>query len=135
MIEIKDNQLLISFPEVHPDATATIEFQRTLRIPDDNQSYSLPPGLGVFPLHHVDDFQNNLPERWSHHGGIFFPMFQAEAMWINFEGNYPMAIKIAAGKINAVSGEPWNNDLHDIPQDILYYPINNGSMATMFPKT
>jgi len=98
MIEIKDNKLVVSFPDVHPAAKGTIEFQRTLRIPDDNRSYDLPPGLGKFPLKHVDDYTSKLPERWIHHGGIFFPMYQAEAMWINFSGDYPMAIKVAAGK-------------------------------------
>lgn len=117
MIEIRDNRLVVSFPEVHPDAKGTIEFQRTLRIPDDNRPYSLPPGFRRFPLNHVDDFKNKLPERWGHHGGIFFPMYQAEAMWINFSGDYPMAIKVAAGKINAVTGNAWNNDLHQNPQD------------------
>ena len=27
-----------------------IDFQRTLRLPDDGQTYPLPPGLGAFPL-------------------------------------------------------------------------------------
>lgn len=117
MIKLKGDRLVVSFPEVHPEAKGTIEFQRTLRIPDDNRSYPLPPGLGRFPLAHVDDYKENLPERWSHHGGVFFPMYQAEAMWINFHGHYPMAIKIAAGKINAVTGNAWNNDLHSSPQD------------------
>ena len=47
MIELKHNQLKFSFPEVHPKAKLTIEFQRTLRIPDDDNTYPLPPGLGV----------------------------------------------------------------------------------------
>ena len=34
-------------------------------------------------------------------------MYQAEALWINFRGDYPMAVKIAAGKVNAVTGEAW----------------------------
>lgn len=122
MIEIKGNKLVFSFPEVHEDAQGSIEFQRTLRIPDDNRSYSLPPGLGNFPLKHVDDYSEKLPERWTHHGGIFFPMYQAEAMWINFNGDYPVAIKIAAGKINAITGKQWNNTLHDQPQDYVVIP-------------
>jgi len=122
MIEIIDDKLVVSFPEVHPNAKGTIEFQRTLRIPDDNRDYPLPAGLGEFPLKHVDDYSDKLPERWSHHGGVFFPMYQAEAMWINFDGDYPMAIKIAAGKINAVTGKTWNNELHQKPQDYVVIP-------------
>lgn len=62
-------------------------------------------------------------------GGVIFPMWQSEAMWINFtnEGpdwhiDFPVAIKIAAGKINAVTGEPWRAGLHRRPQDYLYSP-------------
>ena len=50
MIELKENELLLTFPEVHPEAKLSINFQRTLRIPDDGNTYSLPPGLGTFPL-------------------------------------------------------------------------------------
>jgi len=122
MIELKDNQLIFSFPEVHKHARCSIEFQRTLRIPDDNRSYPLPPGLGSFPLDHVDNLGDKLPEPWKRHGGIYFPMYQSEAMWINFSNNYPFAIKIAAGKVNALTGESWANGIHINPQDYLVAP-------------
>ncbi|HEY0633976.1 MAG TPA: hypothetical protein VGE00_01235, partial [Gammaproteobacteria bacterium] len=117
MIELDDDVLKFHFPEVHPKAGCRIDFQRTLRIPDDNRAYPLPPGLGRFPLAHVDDHAERLPEAWRRHGGVFFPMYQAEAMWLYFDGSYPCAIKIAAGKINAVSGAPWSNGLTAKPQD------------------
>ena len=50
MIELKNNSLSFSFPEVHPGARLDIEFQRTLRIPDDGTDYSLPAELGAFPM-------------------------------------------------------------------------------------
>ena len=34
----------------------SLVFQRTLRIPDDGRDYPLPPGLGRFPLRHIDDY-------------------------------------------------------------------------------
>ena len=55
MIELKNDSLVFSFRDVHPSATLSIDFQRTLRIPDDDKTYALPPGLGRFPLRHVDD--------------------------------------------------------------------------------
>jgi len=130
MIELKRDQLVISFPEVHPLAELTISFQRTLRIPDDDQCYSLPPGLGSFPLRHVDDMASSVPASWLKHGGVMFPMYQSEAMWICFntfnflrEATYPFAIKIAAGKINAVSGKKWSKGLHRRPrQDYVVAP-------------
>ena len=90
MIELMNNQLTFRFPEVHQKAVSSIDFQRTLRIPDDNREYPLPPGLGRFPVAHVDDFANKLPDTWRTHGGVFIPMYQSEALWINFSGDYPL---------------------------------------------
>ncbi len=122
MIELRNDRLVFSFPEIHPEAQCTIEFQRTLRIPDDNRAYPLPPGFGTFPLAHVDDYQVKMPETWKTHGGVFFPMYQAEAMWIFFHGAYPFAVKIAAGKVDAVTGEDWKNELTKAPQDYVVIP-------------
>ena len=121
-MELRNDQIIFRFPEVHEDAELAIEFQRTLRIPDDNRRYPLPPGLGKFPLSRVDDYPDNLPETWSEHGGVFLPMYQAEALWINFRADYPMAVKIAAGKVNAVTGEAWQEELSGEPQDYLVVP-------------
>jgi len=49
-------------------------------------------------------------------------MYQSEALWTNFSGSYPCAIKVAAGKISAVSGEPWGNGLSEDPQDYVVVP-------------
>ena len=122
MIELKRGSLIFRFPEVHKDAECRISFQRTLRIPDDNRAYSLPPGLGRFPLNLVDDYSESVPADWNPHGGVFLPMYQAEAMWLNFDGDYPMAVKVAAGKVNAVTGEAWQNELCESPQDYVVVP-------------
>ena len=118
MIILDKNNLQFRFPDVKQSAGCEISFKRTLRIPDDNKSYSLPPALGNFPLHHVDDY-STLPEIYQKRGGVFFPMFQSEAMWINFNGTYPCAVKIAAGKINAVSGKSWSEGLSSSKQDYI----------------
>ena len=122
MIELEHDRLIFRFPEVHEDARLEVGFQRTLRIPDDNRDYPLPPGLGAFPLNHVDDHLERLPAKWGQRGGVFLPMYQAEAMWLNFTGSYPMAVKVAAGKANALTGDPWTNELSGEPQDYLVVP-------------
>jgi hypothetical protein len=50
-------------------------------------------------------------------------MYQAEALWISFSSSsgYPFAVKITAGKINAVTGEPWVQGIKNDPQD--YVPV------------
>ena len=130
MIELRQNKLVFSFPEVHPLAKLSIDFQRTLRIPDDEKSYPLPPGLGSFPLVHVDDHADTVPPKWLDHGGIILPMYQAEAMWLSFfphneynrDSAYPFAIKVSTGKIDAVTGKEHTNGLHSKPQDYMVSP-------------
>jgi hypothetical protein len=130
MIELKNDRLVFSFPDVHPDAKLEIGFQRTFRIPDDGTTYPLPPGFGYFPLRHVDDHARRVPSDWLASGGVMLPMYQSEAMWLYFTGhyvsrhgtNYPFAIKVAAGKINAVTGKGWSDGLSGKPQDYMVTP-------------
>jgi hypothetical protein len=127
MVSLSDDVLTFRFPDVHAKAKCSVAFERTLRIPDDNRSYNLPPGLGKFPLSHVEDHAEKTPSSWSKRGGVFLPMYQAEALWIDLHGafwgnSYPCAVKVAAGKINAVSGKAWSDGLSDNPQDYIVTP-------------
>jgi hypothetical protein len=129
MITLDDDELVLRFAEVHEDAACRIGFQRTLRIPDDGKEYPLPAGLGDFPLRHVYDFSARLPAVLLRRGGVVMPMWQAEAMWIHFAGGrwgygggYPFAVKIATGKINAVTGQAWAEPLQREPQDYVVTP-------------
>jgi hypothetical protein len=99
-----------------------IEFQRTLRIPDDGKIYPLPAGFGRFPLRHMDDHRETVSEPLLRRGGVLMPMYQSEALWIRFRTDYPFAVKVAAGKINAVTGDQWTTDLQREPQDYLVLP-------------
>jgi len=127
MIELRNDSLQFSFPDVHPEARLTIDFQRTLRIPDDDNDYPLPPGLGRFPIKHVDDYRKEVPSLWIEHGGVMLPMYQSEALWLSFNSeylrdhgtSYPFAIKVATGKINAVTGKDWRDGLQNDPQDYM----------------
>lgn len=131
MIELIKDALVFTFPEVHPAARLTVTFQRTLRIPDDGREYPLPPGLGTFHMRHVDDHAATLPPAWLRHGGVMLPIHQAEALWIDFdsaridhhETPYPFAVKVACGKIDALSGERWTTVLRRRPgQNYLVVP-------------
>lgn len=101
-----------------------ISFLRTLRIPDDGKTYPLPPGLGRFPIRSVDDYASKVPAEWREKGGIFLPMYQREAMWISFSGQYfkPRAVKIGLGKVCALTAERWKDGLSDDPQNYLVTP-------------
>jgi hypothetical protein len=122
MIELKNDQLVFSVADVHPDARMTMNFVRTLRIPDDGSNYPLPPGLGAFPVRHVDDFASRVPQVWNQHGGVMLPMYQSEALWLSLRSSYPFAVKVATGKIDAITGESWSDGLHRDPQDYMVTP-------------
>ena len=129
MPTLEHDTLVFRFPQIDADASFSIDFQRTLRIPDTDITYPLPPGLGCFPLRHAEDYAAKLPDQTASRGGVILPIWQAEAMWIHFSRaliirgpEFPVAIKVAAGKINAVTGETWRPGLHRSPQDYVVAP-------------
>lgn len=109
---INNDELEFAFPAIGKDCILRINFQRTLRVPDGEVN-NLPPGLEQFELEHVEDYEGRIPQKWLEQGGLMMPMYQAEAMWISFwsPAFYPFAVRIAAGKICAVTGEEWKPGL------------------------
>lgn len=85
----------------------SISFQRTLRVPEDGQSYPLPPGLGPFPIRLASELGDRLPPSWAGAEAFFIPLYQGEALWIGFIGAAwkPNAVKIALGAVNALTGK------------------------------
>ena len=123
MITLENDVLEFRFPAVHEEARCSIEFQRTLHIPDDAKEYPLPPGAGRFPLRHLDDHAARLRDAWRC-GGVVLPMHRAEAMWINFGGrsDYPFAVKVATGEICALTDDGWVDHQNRDPQDYVVLP-------------
>jgi hypothetical protein len=121
MLELKNYKLFFQFSEVHPSARLEVIFHRTLRIPDDEKTYPLPPSLGTFPIAHVDDYKDKVPEKWIKHGGVMLPMWQSEAVWLQFVSCHvpghshvwPFAIKVSTGKRSAVTGKAWSKTLRE----------------------
>src|SRR5215212_11904918 len=101
-----------------------VSFHRTLRVPDDGQSYPLPPGLGRLPIHRVADFPSADPGLSPDGDGVFVPLYQREALWIGFDAAAwkPNAVKIGVGGVNAVTGTAWDDRLRANPQDYLVSP-------------
>ena len=138
MPTLESDELIFRFPKLEPEAGCSITFKRTLRIPDTENIYDLPPGLGSFALRHAEDYPEGLGDKTLQRGGVIMPIWQSEAMWMNFNTFYypdeaeasrgwdrpsfPVAIKIAAGKINAVTGESWQPGLNQTPQDYMVAP-------------
>ena len=87
MIELLNNQLTFRFRR----STESRRVASTSSAPcgslDDNRN--IPPQAWVVSVEHVDDFADKLPDTWRTHGGVFMPMYQSEALWINFSCDYP----------------------------------------------
>lgn len=83
---------------------------RTFRVPDTSKTYKLPKGTQYLPLHRVDDF-DNVPDSWKKHGGVFTVMNPNDAMYINFGGLSPHAVKVGFGKVNALTGNTWTESV------------------------
>jgi ubiquitin len=102
-----------------------VQFQRTLRVPDDGKTYPLPAGLGAFPMRNIADCPD-APESWRKRGGVVIPMREREAMWMSFKGKTKCAVKIGLGMVNGVSGQRWSSGLapctKESPQDYVVSP-------------
>ena len=99
----------------------TVNFQRTLRIPETGL-HPLPPGLGRFPLRRVADYPDTAPAEWLSRGGVMLPIYQREAMWLSFNASEPTALQVGVGKVCAVSGLPWIEHLVKDPQNYVALP-------------
>lgn len=113
MLKVKVEGSQLRFLDEKSNTYFGVDFHRTLRIPDDGKNYPLPPGLGAFPIRRVLDYAQRVPAHWVKTSGVFIPMYQREALWLSFHSRHwrPNAVKVAAGKINAVSGKPWDQKL------------------------
>jgi hypothetical protein len=102
----------------------TISFHRTLRIPEDGSDYPLPAGFGAFPIFRVEDFATKVPAHWLEEGGFFIPLYQAEALFIAFQGekSHPSIAKVAVGNVNAITGKEHDLRIRSEIQDYVVIP-------------
>ena len=101
-----------------------ITFQRALRVPDDERIYRIPPEFGAFPVCRVEDYADTVPAAWKDGGGLFVPMYQREALWLDFEGAYwrPNAVQITIGETNVLTGKSPSWGLRGAGQDYIVCP-------------
>ena len=101
-----------------------ISFKRTLRIPEDGKDYPLPADFGRLPIHRVEDYAEKVPDKWLSEGGFFVPLYQKEALFLEFEGKKwrPCAAKIAVGRVNAVTGDKYDEKIRPHKQDYVVIP-------------
>ena len=101
-----------------------ISFNRTLRIPEDGREYPLPAGFGRLPILRVEDYPDRVPEKWLAEGGFIIPLYQREALYLEFSGaNWrPTIAKVAVGRVNAISGKDYDLVIRPHRQDYIVIP-------------
>ena len=132
MITLNRSRLSFHFPHLPPTASVSLNFQRTLRLPDNDKTHALPPGLGAFPLVAASDYVTADTPSTMNRADFAMPMYQSEAMWINFvtsisvdsapQFDFLAAIVIEAGSVNAVSGGVAERELRAKPQNYVVVP-------------
>ncbi|GAB1316553.1 RING-type domain-containing protein [Madurella fahalii] len=116
-----------SFP-----AELEITFNRTLRLPEDGKTHNQPVRLGKVSVSNIAGISKKLEASrnqslidMARKGGVFFPLYQREAMFLSFKAHQDaFAIRVFVGGVNAVSGLPWNSppDYKVATQDYLSIP-------------
>ena len=102
----------------------TISLNRTLRIPEDGLDYPLPAGFGRLPVCRVEEYADKVPAKWLEEGGFFVPLYQREALFLEFGGEAwrPTIVKVAVGKINAITGKEYDEKIRAHSQDYVVVP-------------
>lgn len=102
----------------------TLNFQRTLRVPDDGRDYPLPAGLGRLPLRAPRHRARQAApvETGREPFAALVPLHPAEATWLSFSRRHAFAVQVAAGGICAASGRPHVPALSRSPQNYLSVP-------------
>jgi hypothetical protein len=116
-LAIEDDQIIIG-------RHTRISFNRTLRIPEDGRDYPLPAGFGRLPIMRVEDYAERVPEKWLKQGGFIIPLYQREALFLEFAGVKwrPTIAKVSVGRINAVSGKKHDLKIRPHRQDYVVIP-------------
>jgi hypothetical protein len=90
-VQVENHVYSLNF---HDDCA--ISFQKTLKVPDNDISYPLPPSLGEFEIHTLKD------KRYA------IVMHEQEAMWINIK-NKSDALQIFSGDTNIITRDECKN--------------------------
>ncbi|KAF1847176.1 uncharacterized protein K460DRAFT_276992, partial [Cucurbitaria berberidis CBS 394.84] len=95
-----------------------IAFHRTLRVPEDGRTHKLPASFGRFPVQNVAVYSKKLINSknaslldMARKGGVFFPIFQREAMWLSFSSpaGSEYKVRVFVGGVNVVTGKKWDD--------------------------
>lgn len=101
----------------------TITLHRTCRVPHDRVN-PLPASMGRFGIYKVLDYKGRVPAHWKKQEGAYFMViYKHEALWMGFSLNgEPIALKVGAGMVNALTGERLTDQLSKTPEQDYLLP-------------
>jgi len=116
--------LAVNHDELRIGRHTKVSFHRTLRIPEDGRAYPLPAGFGRLPILRVEDYAKRVPEKWIEQGGFIIPLYQREALFLEFAGVKwrPTIAKVSVGHVNAISGKSHDLQIRPHRQDYVLIP-------------
>jgi hypothetical protein len=102
------------------DDSLRVGLQRTLRVPTRGGPYPLPPALGRLDVWPATALKEAEPAQ----ADFVVPLHVHEALWLQFRGRgqEQHAVRVAAGRVDAVTGEPWDLALQAAPQNYIVCP-------------
>jgi hypothetical protein len=116
--------LAVNHDELRIGRHTKVSFHRTLRIPEHGRAYPLPAGFGRLPILRVEDYAKRVPEKWIEQGGFIIPLYQREALFLEFAGVKwrPTIAKVSVGHVNAISGKSHDLQIRPHRQDYVVIP-------------
>ena len=132
MIVIEDNRLEFSFPEVHQGGALQHRIPAHPAHPGRRPRLSAAAGpreVSAAPSRRLRGATAGIVAGTGRRDRADAP--GRGALWINFNSDYPFAVKVATGKICAITGESWVDGLNRDPPGLCRCcRSNRGSMAT-----
>ncbi|KAI8634884.1 hypothetical protein F5Y19DRAFT_469934 [Xylariaceae sp. FL1651] len=120
LIEVHVNEKSLHLQYGGLEDALNTTFRRNIRVPDNEMDIDSLPRLSRLYLWHgclhasrfttTVDYPSRFPSDIAEKRGVFFPMYQREAIWIDFAARLLFAIKIYVSDFNAVSGRPIDED-------------------------
>jgi len=123
MIELIDDELVVSFSSSNKNEVSKIYFERFVKVDqyisliEKNCPYL--SNKGRLSLRSINELSDKVSQSLLKKGGLALSVSKHELLSITIESNYPVAIKIAKNDMNVLSGQKWNPDLLPDKRDYL----------------
>src|SRR5688572_2536017 len=78
---LEDNSIQL-LDDSFESSKCSVSFHRTLRTANITSDRS--PDLGDGPIYAISDFIAHVPDQWKTTGGVFIPLYQREALMMEF---------------------------------------------------